>query len=86
MRRQCDVESKDRETDTPAASLCLDELLGKDGGEWDGRALLQFLRDTETEIVVMLEGIEPMASCTIQARTSYTWDQILFNHGRWFFG
>mmetsp|Transcript_16407 Transcript_16407/g.42994 ORF Transcript_16407/g.42994 Transcript_16407/m.42994 type:complete len:464 (+) Transcript_16407:123-1514(+) len=80
QQRQCDVESKNRESDAPEAAIALDELLGKAGSQWDGRAIIEFLAETEMEIVVMLEGIEPIGSCTIQARHSYTYDQIMFNH------
>lgn len=74
------MESKNRESDAPEAAIALDELLGKAGSQWDGRAIIEFLAETEMEIVVMLEGIEPIGSCTIQARHSYTYDQIMFNH------
>ena len=54
------------------AARTLDELLGKEGGQWHGRAMIDFLRETETEVVVVLEGINPITSATIQARYSYT--------------
>ena len=38
-----------------------------------------WLKDTETEIVVLVEGIDATTSYTIQARHSYTWEELVWD-------
>ena len=44
------------------------------------RELKAFLKDREAELVVLVEGIDVMTSYTLQARHSYRWDDIAWNH------
>ena len=44
--------------------------------------LRHWLASTCTEIIVVLEGIDPLTSATLQARHSYSVDDIIFDH--WF--
>ena len=38
------------------------------------------MKDREAELVVLVEGIDVMTSATLQARHSYRWDDIAWNH------
>jgi len=42
-------------------------------------ALQEYLEDRDVEIVVLVEGIDPLTSCTLQARHSYRWNEIEFD-------
>lgn len=43
-------------------------------------ALTEFMEDRELEIVVLVEGIDALTSCTLQARHSYRWEEIVWDH------
>lgn len=43
-------------------------------------AIEAFMRSSQLEVVVLVEGIEPATSDTIQARHSYTVDEIVWDH------
>ena len=48
--------------------------------DWSVGAVSQaWLKDTETEIVVLVEGIDATTSYTIQARHSYTWEELVWD-------
>lgn len=39
-----------------------------------------WLRDTNAEVIVLVEGIDSTTSYTVQARHSYAWDEIEWDH------
>jgi hypothetical protein len=44
------------------------------------REIKAFMKDREAELVVLVEGIDVMTSATLQARHSYRWDDVAWNH------
>lgn len=81
IQRQSDSENGSRTCANKNLGIRLDELLDSLAETNDSpNALMEYLRETEAEVVVVVEGIEPLTSCTVQARCSYTVDEIRWGH------
>eukprot|EP00929_Paragymnodinium_shiwhaense_P055020 TRINITY_DN27598_c0_g1_i4.p1 TRINITY_DN27598_c0_g1~~TRINITY_DN27598_c0_g1_i4.p1 ORF type:complete len:446 (-),score=52.46 TRINITY_DN27598_c0_g1_i4:195-1532(-) len=70
-QRAADGENGNRDSQLPPGENPLSGLTASDIG--------QHIVDNELEILVLVEGIEPLTSSTLQARHSYCADDIVFN-------
>lgn len=80
LQRQSDYESGNRTCRNKDFGISLDKFLDLMGKDSSPNTVMDYLRQTEAEVVVIVEGIEPLTSCTVQARCSYTVDEIRWGH------
>ena len=78
LQRSADTENGSRDTKNARVTETLDALLGRN--EWQGDRVIEYLRETHAEIIVLVEGIEEFTSSTVQCRWSYTPDDIRWDH------
>lgn len=62
QQRDADVESGNRE--------------GEVKGQASSAAIRKYMEDTQAELIVLIEGIDPALSCTVQHRHSFSRDEI----------
>eukprot|EP01006_Ploeotia_vitrea_P040340 TRINITY_DN66421_c2_g7_i1.p1 TRINITY_DN66421_c2_g7~~TRINITY_DN66421_c2_g7_i1.p1 ORF type:complete len:579 (-),score=246.83 TRINITY_DN66421_c2_g7_i1:56-1792(-) len=53
---------------------------GSDPMQLTNEQIRDYWRDSHMEVIVIIQGIEPATSDTIQARHSYTLDDVMFDH------
>ena len=77
LRKHGRFYEKVENPDTPHPVRAKDE---DDESSFSRGAIEAFMRSSQLEVVVLVEGIEPATSDTIQARHSYTVDEIVWDH------
>jgi len=53
---------------------------GKSSATWSHEEIQSYMRDRELEFVVLVEGIDEITGSALQARHSYCWKDIAWNH------
>jgi len=75
-----DIKYSNENTNDSHSTFSDSKLYPIEKHETEKNILTRFWEDREVEIVVLVEGTDELTSCPVQARHSYRYDEIIWDH------